>query len=256
MTTLEFLQTLFNEGEKVCYSSTPFGTFAWSLESWRPDDVYFSINPLLGARADSNVGAYRNILLEFDSISLDEQKEIIKEIPYSTLVYSGGKSLHAIISLSQPCETPQSYRMLVERIYKKYPQADKANKNPSRFSRLGGQFRPDTEKLQTILDLRPRLTTEQLEKWLGPEPVELPKPRKHRRQRLLGTHTRRFLRLGAPEGSWNLELFKAACEMARCNIEEDEALELVEAINGYLTTSDRRTIGSAYKNALREQSAE
>lgn len=246
MNILDFLHTLFDKGEKVCYSSTPFGTATSPREAWKSKDVYFSINPLNGTRADANVFVFRNILIEFDHIPLATQRELVRTIPYSTLVFSGSKSIHAIISLEQPCKSAAEYRNLVERIYKKLPQADPANKNPSRFSRLGGQFRADSGQFQTILDIRHRITPSELNSWLGPVPPPSPRP-KPKKRRVLGTEARRFLRLGAPEGFWNLQLFKTACEMARCNIEEDEALELVGAINGYLTRSDKRTIRSAYK---------
>ena len=66
-------------------------------------------------RADANCVSYRNFMLEFDTVngrqlSRDEQIQLMEgkyRIPYSTAVWSGNKSVHFVISLSEPIKEKQ-----------------------------------------------------------------------------------------------------------------------------------------------------
>jgi hypothetical protein len=168
METKHFLDVLFDAEDHICLSKDAFGT---SLQSVRELDLtsisefqFVSINPfLLGTtRKDENVAEFRNILFEFDSGTLEEQVKYIyeAELPATTLVYSGGKSIHAIISLQNPCTDAAVYRDLVLDLYSAITGNDPTCKNPSRFTRLGGATRSDNDVEQTIIDCRPTRTTE------------------------------------------------------------------------------------------------
>ena len=180
-----FLSILFDEGQATCFSHTAegIGVHLHPIER----DIFFSINaihPYKDAnptqtwhdahkprRADHNVVCYRNFLLEVDKIPLAQQREYLESrIPFSTLVYSGGKSMHAIISLETPLQTPAAYRDLARRIHAYLPEIDHTTKNPSRLSRLPFRMRPDTNKLQSLEYLGARVPFEKLGALLPPAP--------------------------------------------------------------------------------------
>ena len=246
--TLNFIRTIFDPDERICTTNTPYGTEI----KYNPNDQYFCINPLIGPRKDANVTVYRNILLEFDKVDRRQQWEISTTIPYTTMVWSGGKSYHFIISLNSPLESKQEYDAIVARIYAKVPDADPANKNPSRLSRLGGATRDNGEK-QQIVHIGERISRQLLEDWLGPAP-EAPKPKRRQpgMRKLMSQKTIYFLAYGVQEGYWNATLFSSACDLVRCGYDADEIADLISSINGYITKADKRTIESAFK-AVAEQ---
>lgn len=173
MTRNNFLNVLFDRDEEICFGTTIYDT-ALYLDAV-PEDLFFSINPMHTSRADNNVTCFRNILIEIDSMPLEEQIHyVVEKIPVSSIVYSGGKSFHFIISLAQPCKDRTEYDALVARIYKLLPMADKSTKNPSRFSRLPGAVRPDTGKLQHLEELYDRVNREDLESCLPPIDIKPP----------------------------------------------------------------------------------
>jgi len=252
----------------MCFSKTPRGTEAIQLRTIIPDSqtqyAFFSINPMDPAktRADSSVISYRNALVEMDKIPLEEQESHIKQIemPFTTAVYSGGKSIHYIISLENALTDEHTYRALVKRIYKAVgnDKVDQSNKNPSRFSRLPGHIRQDTGNEQKLLAIRERVPNNVLEEWLisrNAPPEEAwenltPEPRSTFKNpsRLYGT-TKNFLMYGTTE-NWNMRLFKASADMCRCGYTENEAIDELRRVTGILDFNDIKTIGSAFKNEL------
>jgi hypothetical protein len=92
----------------------------------------------------------------------------MNKIPVSSVVYSGGKSLHFIISLTEPLPNSVEYKNLALRLLKMFPQADKTCKNPSRLSRLPGVIRPETNKMQELRYLGNRVHLAELEPLLPP----------------------------------------------------------------------------------------
>lgn len=83
---------------------------------------------------------YRYVLVESDTMSLDKQNAILRELelPIAALVNSGGKSLHAIVRIE--ARNLDEYRKRVDYLYqicrKNGFEVDNANKNPSRLSRF------------------------------------------------------------------------------------------------------------------------
>src|SRR4051794_13683188 len=101
------LETIFNPGESICLGKGLFDTESIELSKAlviTSDRPFFCINPLSGKRKDRNVTAYRNFLLEFDTICLEEQLRTVKDsdLPYTSRTFSGMKSYHFIISLVDP----------------------------------------------------------------------------------------------------------------------------------------------------------
>lgn len=224
---MTFWKILFDPEESTCFASTIYGTAICKVDTGiHLPGRFFSINPLKSNRTDANVTCYRNILLEFDDMPPAEQLELLKPVPFTTLVWSGGKSFHAIISLEEPCKTRKEYDSLVRRIYKVMPSVDKANKNPSRFSRMPGKVR-DNGQLQELRDVICRRTRGELDAWLGPAPVEAETNSEQRYSLGISPWTKHFLAFGVEEGGRNAALFKAACDMLRHGYTEQQIFDKV-----------------------------
>lgn len=108
--------------------------------------AWIRFNPLDGNGVkNENVTDFRYALVESDSMDIDKQNAIIRELelPIACLVYSGKKSLHAIVKIE--AATYEEYRKRVDYLYtvlKKNGMAvDTQNKNPSRLSRMPGVMR-------------------------------------------------------------------------------------------------------------------
>lgn len=163
----KFLRLLFDERQLTCFAEFPFDTAVKAEPG--PRDVFFSLNALSGPRADGNVVCYRNFLLELDNIPLDKQVAYVtSKLPVSAITFSGNKSYHFIISLTEPVQSEAEYRKVWRGLYEAVPEADKTTKNPSRLSRLPQAFRPDTGLFQELLYLGSRIELDKL-----PKPTEV-----------------------------------------------------------------------------------
>ena len=117
--------------------------------------AWIRFNPLdgTGVRND-NVTEYRYALVESDETDISMQNSIMRELelPIACLVYSGGKSLHAIVRIDAP--NYEEYRKRVDFLYKVCQKngmkIDSQNRNPSRLSRIPGVQRGD--KRQFLID--------------------------------------------------------------------------------------------------------
>ena len=108
--------------------------------------AWIRFNPLDGAGVrNNNVTDFRYALVESDNMPLDRQNAIIRELelPVACLVYSGKKSLHAIVRVE--AATYEEYRGRVDYLYevcrKNGLELDRQNRNPSRLSRMPGVMR-------------------------------------------------------------------------------------------------------------------
>lgn len=105
--------------------------------------AWIHINPVDGKGVrNENITDFRYALVESDSLPLEQQNGVIHELklPIAALVYSGGKSIHAVVKVD--AGSAEEYRKRVEFLYavcdKNGLQVDRQNKNPSRLSRLPG----------------------------------------------------------------------------------------------------------------------
>lgn len=108
--------------------------------------AWIRFNPLDGNGCkNENVTDYRYALVESDSMEIGRQNAIIRELelPVACLVYSGGKSLHAIVRVD--AADYSEYRKRVDYLYhvcqKNGLKTDNQNRNPSRLSRMPGIIR-------------------------------------------------------------------------------------------------------------------
>ena len=253
MSNYKFYETLFPETDSICMGRTIYDTKITGA-SIDPAYQFFSINSLSGPRKDANVSNYRNILIEFDTGSIPEQIATLtaSRIPYTSLCFSGSKSIHCIISLESPLANEFEYRSLVERIYAKIPGIDKACGNPSRFSRAPGGNRNGVE--QSLIELHQRIPNKLLLDWLGPASIApLIEPRAYSASTgHLSGYTLNFLAFGAPAGTWNQSLFNAVCDMTRQGMQYEQIMGKCESITGYLDSRDKSTIKSAFNRATKD----
>lgn len=117
--------------------------------------AWIRFNPLDGKGVrNENVTEYRFALVESDSMELERQNAIIRELelPVAALVYSGKKSLHAIVHID--ADSYEEYRRRVDYLYavckKNGLTLDQQNRNPSRLSRMPGVQRGENK--QYLLD--------------------------------------------------------------------------------------------------------
>jgi hypothetical protein len=251
------LETLFNPDESICTAHTVYDTTIHRLPE-APPGQYFSINPLRDSRRDANATAFRNILIEFDGAPLDEQRRTVAALamPYTSCVFSGKKSYHYIISLAHDLPNRAAYDRLVRRIHAVVKTADKATKNPSRFSRYPDFVRPDTGAVQSLIELRARVNNEDLEAWLllhgapeaAPQPMREPPTDGLKTVVWLMPSTKKFICEGAQPGSRNSRLFSAACDMTRAGFTRDEITRIAHR-HGLTDIEFERAIDSAIASA-------
>lgn len=122
-----------------------------------PVGVYLGINPMRedGRGRDSDVVAFRHVLLEFDEISIEEQWLLYtrSNLPCAAVIYSGNKSLHAWVKVD--AKDRKEYDERVNLVYNHFAayKPDPHNKNPSRFSRCPDAKRGDGYQLLVALDI-------------------------------------------------------------------------------------------------------
>lgn len=126
-----------------------FGDYNSEVGAW------IRFNPLDGKGVkNENVTEFRYALVESDTMDISAQKAIITELelPVAALVYSGKKSLHAIVKID--ASTYEEYKKRVDYLYnvcnKNGLKLDIQNRNPSRLSRMPGIMR--NGKKQYLLD--------------------------------------------------------------------------------------------------------
>ena len=118
-----------------------------SLGDYNPEvGAWIRFNPLDGQGVkDANVTDYRYALVESDTVDIDKQNAIIRELelPVACLVHSGNKSIHAIVKVD--ATDYQEYRKRVDYLYnvcqKNGLRMDTQNRNPSRLSQMPGVMR-------------------------------------------------------------------------------------------------------------------
>jgi RecA-family ATPase len=126
------------------------------IGDWKSDcGAWIRFNPVDGHGVkNENVTRFTYALVESDEIPIHEQDAIYRklELPIACLVHSGGRSLHAIVRVD--ASDAEDYRKRVDYLYdfldKNGLKVDKANRNPSRLSRIPGVTRNGV--VQTLVD--------------------------------------------------------------------------------------------------------
>lgn len=134
-------------GELIALLNNCGGDIGSVVGDYNPEaGAWIRFNPLDGKGVkNENVTDYRYALVESDSMPLEQQNAVIRELelPVAMLVYSGGKSIHAIVKIE--AQNYDEYRKRVDYLYKVCKEngldIDKQNRNPSRLSRMPGVVR-------------------------------------------------------------------------------------------------------------------
>ncbi len=144
-----------------------------------------------------------------------------------------------VLFLSAPITSESDYRSTWSAVVKQFPGADEACKDPARFLYPSSSVTYVNETGKLIDPVRSNFkqagggagSWEQLPAGEYGE---------------LSLATEEFMRAGAPEGSWNRTLFKAAKDHQEQCYTEEEFIARAEKITGYLDSSDLSTIASAF----------
>lgn len=139
----------------------------WRIKAIGNRFPYFIVNPLDGKpnnngsfRSDANVSVFRYILLESDSLPIEQQIPLLAglKLPVVSMTFSGSKSIHALIDAAslnggREIETVYEYKTITKNLFGQLSPLgfDKANSNPSRLSRLPGAWREETNKFQKLV---------------------------------------------------------------------------------------------------------
>lgn len=122
------------------------GDLSSAIGSFSEHGAYIRFNPVDGKGVkDDNVTRFTYTLIESDSMPVEQQLYMMHalKLPVRLIVHSGGKSIHAIVKVD--AANKYEYLERVEYLHKVCNDAgllaDKADKNPSRLSRLPGVMR-------------------------------------------------------------------------------------------------------------------
>lgn len=151
-----------------------FGSFNKEMGAW------IRFNPIDGKGVkNDNVTAFRYMLLESDNMSIGKQKAILEqlELPIAAMVFSGGKSIHAIVKVD--AYSYEEYRKRVDFIYsiaqKNGFKPDKKNRNPSRLSRMPGVMRDGKPQFLMATNIG-KENYKEWEEWIASVNDDLPEP--------------------------------------------------------------------------------
>ena len=178
----QFMEVMFNPGESVSVSSGKYSAHSIRQEDingWiemRTPEKHFKIhedriesiciNPVDGWKRDENITEFRNFMFEFDDGPLEQQFKYVVDsgLPYSACVFSGNKSLHFALCMTQGY-SEVIWRYINQWILNILSAADQQNKSPSRALRFPGNVRKGKKK-QELLKLKGRVSQIQLDNWL------------------------------------------------------------------------------------------
>lgn len=256
-----FLNVLFNSGEHVCVSDNKYAYLSMPVENLYGEEVelvsenekvrprwvevknltLISLNPIVGNREDGNCTAFRSFLVELDGMALPEQYAYVQsmKMPYSACVFSGSKSLHFAVTLSEDLGSIETYRYLSTWILNVMGKADQSTKNPSRGLRIAGGLREGKE--QRLVELKGRVPLEEINAWLSNfEHLRPPPPTQYRLpEGKLGLDTLPvWVSTALQEGvssyavsngeGRNQRWFKVFCEFAKRGYTSEESMGLLD----------------------------
>jgi hypothetical protein len=163
--------TLFQPGESIAYKENELAAVSGFANK---QTQFFIANPVRNLYAPKpgsleNIAAYRNIVVEFDGIDIKKQGSLVKkmEMPFAMATFSGNKSNHYIISVSDSFRSLEEYTYYARAIYFVMGGApDPKCKNANRLTRLPGSTRADNGAEQSLIAMSSPITKSELEDWL------------------------------------------------------------------------------------------
>lgn len=266
---IAFLDLLFNEGEDISVSDTKFGMHSVTRDEIESgtinlhsppsekhpegftktitsDEIILCcINPIKGWKRDENITAFRSFLFELDDMPLAEQKKYIDDsgMPWSICIYSGNKSLHYGIILDSDLPNYTTWLGVAKWIRNIIDKADPQNISPSRGLRFPDNVRPDgLGKPQSLIEMRERITKEELWDWLTKHKDKKPKKETYTEEIDSNLPAGTISAWGLPasildtlyklkhgeQDFRNKSWFNMACFMAKKNISYEDAIRLFQ----------------------------
>lgn len=186
----DFLQALFDEGDLVAFGKD-------NASSNKPIDpipnfLYtnaekFCINPLKEWRNTDNVTHINSLLFEWDDKEVTPKQQMERfnacGIPYTTMVYSGGKSVHVIVRFTEPIENKAWQESWWNAIAKGLNSfgiiADVKARLIVQLSRVPESVRENTGLKQTLITIKERVSVAQMKEWLSKLNIEVKEPIEH-----------------------------------------------------------------------------
>ncbi len=256
------LNLLFREDEHICVSDTHFACKSipfkevlendWiTLVSNNPevpdkkvrtsDLILASVNPMKpqSDRLDVNVSNFRTFLIEIDIGTLKEQINTLDHIgiPWSAQIFSGGKSIHTVITLDEDLPNERSYRYLAKWMFNIISSADKNCVNPSRCVRIPGAYR-DNDKKQRLRSIKGPVTIKELKDWLNKFPNFRPVVKKNKPPLTgipvydkLSEWTKNQIKYGLkPKKGRNQNWYGIFCDFLLAGYSEEQAIDILRPI--------------------------
>ena len=288
----KFIEIMFEPSESVCVSPNTYAYKSLAIKTLKEknsivlegntnnqsgiscqvsDLRLISLNPIQGKRLDDNVTVFRSFLIEIDKGRLSEQLNYINNVikmPYSACVFSGNKSLHFLITLSEPYTNLQNWKFVNQWILNIAQNADQQTKNPSRCIRF-----PDNKRengiVQKLIKLNSRIDKCDLNIWINKFPECRPaslQNKKRSSNKFRQQCTRRipaWIRVQLKEGisseacqNRNQTWFNISCILFENGFSLDEVVDYLET--GFIEEHDFKksewlnTIKSAYERINRK----
>ena len=166
-------------GELIERAATAGNDLGAVIGDWEKEcGAWIRFNPLDGKGvSDANVTEYRYALVESDEVGINEQYTIYRklELPIAALVFSGKKSLHAIVRIE--AADYKEYQKRVDTLYaickKNGLDIDRKNRNPSRLSRLPGATRNGVRQRLVAVNIGKASWDEWID-WIAAQNDDLP----------------------------------------------------------------------------------
>ncbi len=183
---LQFLEALFDDKDLVAWGDTP-KTCNKPLDPIPgfliTQDEQFCINPLREWRNTENVTKIQSLLFEVDDKDLtpDQQKDLFFKsgLPFTTMVSSGGKSVHVIVRFTEPLEDKmrEPWWFAISKVLKTYGlKCDPAARLVVQISRMPLSIRKKTGELQQLITIQDRVSQEMMREWLDSHNMKVVPP--------------------------------------------------------------------------------
>lgn len=179
-----FINLLFDDEDTICICKSPSDYFFVKKRDYQGELgkllAFNPTNPGTKTRKNSDVARFRSFLIEFDNISINEQYDTILKLnfPYSTITYSGNKSLHIILTLEEEVDSQENYYLYSKWIHNIFEgkgyQPDPLTKSPSFLTRFPNVTADDGFCSQKLLSVRDRVNNNAFLEWLKSYPEYQP----------------------------------------------------------------------------------
>lgn len=172
----DFINLLFDDDESTGFGSTNNETCHSKTKQQFIDcdstNELFSVNSFVNWKETKNM-KLTSLLFEVDEdlIPAEQVKVFLKSgMPFTTMTFSGNKSIHVIVRFTNIFESKQwSYQWwhAIAKVLKKYGMvADERARLATQISRVPESTRRDTQRKQTLIYTRERVSHLEMLEWI------------------------------------------------------------------------------------------